>query len=745
MRAPVGYLAFLLWLAIFPAAAHATWPRDGAAVSTAANIQERPTIVSDGAGGAIVTWADFRSGSYDVYVQRVNAWGVSQWTANGVALSIVVNQQQFPTIVADGAGGAIVTWQDNRGGASNDIYAQRVNASGVPQWTADGVALCTAAGGQIAPTIVSDGAGGAIVTWDDFRNGADYDVYVRRVNASGVPQWTADGVALSTAANNQLLTEIVSDGAGGAIVTWSDQRGGTNDVYAQRVNASGGTQWTANGVAISTAAGHQEFPTIVSDGAGGAIVTWMDSRTGPYDIYVQLVSALGFPQWTANGVALCTAANLQSNPTIASDGVGGAFVTWHDYRTGAADIYARRVNASGVAQWAADGVALCTVAGDQLFPTIVSDGVGGAIVTWYDYRNGSPDIYAQRVERNGHWGFPSPEIVGARDVPGDQGGVVNLSWDASRLDPWPDELIDNYTVWRAIDPTAAAAALSAGATSMRDGVDPLPASKVGLIRIQQIGAATYYWKLISTVQAYHLQGYSEPVPTLFDSTGASSEYHYFQVMAHDGGAYWASAPDSGRSVDNIPPAAPLTLTAQRVGADVHLFWNRNTEPDLRDYAAYRHTVSGVTPTPMFFLSSADDTVLVDANAPVNALYYIVTAVDVHENQGPPSNEASVSGPTGVGHTPRITTLTLLPNHPNPFTGTTQMEIGLPGPSDVTITVYDVTGRRVSAISIKGVEAGWRRVPFDGRDDRGRALASGVYFYKVRASGTTVTRKMVITR
>ena len=111
-----------------------------------------------------------KRGDSDIYAQRVNASGVPQWTADGVALCTAANYQAYPTIVSDGAGGAIVTWQDGRSGYRNsaaDIYAQRVNALGVPQWTADGVALCTAASSQGSPTIVSDGAGGAIVTWQD--------------------------------------------------------------------------------------------------------------------------------------------------------------------------------------------------------------------------------------------------------------------------------------------------------------------------------------------------------------------------------------------------------------------------------------------------------------------------------------------------------------------------------------------------------------------------------------------------
>jgi len=149
--------------------------------------------------------------------------------------------------------------------------------------------------------------------------------------------------------------------------------------------------------------------------------------------------------------------------------------------------------------------------------------------------------------------------------------------------------------------------------------------------------------------------------------------------------------------------------------------------------------------PLNFLSSSDDTVLVDTGAPTSALYYIVTAYDVNANQSAPSNEASVGSTTGVGNTPAITALTVLPNHPNPFTGSTTFKIGLPATSRVEITVHDVAGRRVREVTLRDVSAGWRGVPFDGRDDRGRLLPSGVYFYRVRANGTMVTNKMVIAR
>ncbi len=386
------------------------WAVNGVSISTA--ISQASQIVSDDAGGAIISWIDFRSGNAidfaDVYAQRINASGIAQWPPNGVPICTNPLRQVNGPIVSDGAGGAIIMWMDDRNGfSSRDVYAQRINTSGVVQWPANGVAICTATNDQVVadgPGAISDGAGGAIITWSDFRNGTDNDIFAQRINASGVVQWTTDGVAICTATNNQGSAIIASDGAGGAIITWTDARSGA-DIYAQRINASGVVQWTTNGVAICTAPIFQTFSTITSDGVGGAIITWQDYRNGTdYDIYAQRVNASGVAQWATNGVAMCTATNIQLEPAIVGDGTDGAIITWRDYRSGTNyDIYVQYVNASGVAQWTANGLAMCTASNSQSYPAMVSDNVGGAIVAWKDLRNGdaNADIYASHANQNG--------------------------------------------------------------------------------------------------------------------------------------------------------------------------------------------------------------------------------------------------------------------------------------------------------------------------------------------------------
>ena len=414
----------LRFFAIIPLVLLLIAPSAGAAydvgkVCVAPNDQVSPAIATDNAGGAFITWQDARNGSdHDIYAQRVDPTGLPVWTVNGIGVAILPLIESTPAIVADGAGGAIIAFcnNDNPFIAHEDIYVQRVDASGAVLWTAGGVAVCTAIQRQLNPVLVSDGTGGAFVAWRDSRAGElTNDIYVQRVDASGVPQWTPDGVAVCTAANNQFGLGMTLDGAGGAILSWADGRIDSDiNIYAQRVDALGATQWTGDGVALCAAGLHQLNPVIISDGAGGAIVAWDDSRDGTYqlpaeDIFAQRVDAFGAVQWTADGVPVASLAKNQKEPVILPDGAGGAIISWSDSRDSAINklgIYAQRVDASGTGQWTANGVAVCSYAGNKSQLKIASDGAGGAIVTWLDRRytvgqQSQMDIFAGRVTSSG--------------------------------------------------------------------------------------------------------------------------------------------------------------------------------------------------------------------------------------------------------------------------------------------------------------------------------------------------------
>jgi hypothetical protein len=186
----------------------------------------------------------------------------------------------------------------------------------------------------------------------DFRiDGFNPDIYAQRVDAAGTGLWTADGVALCSNAGDQFDPVIASDGLGGLVAAWDDTRSGNHDIYGQRVTATGVVSWAANGVPICTAAGTQASPAIVSSVPGEAIVAWEDLRFSTFnaDLYAQRVDSSGVVMWTPQGLAVSSANGDQATPTLASDAAGGAFVAWEDGRSGtSADIYAMRIAATGV-------------------------------------------------------------------------------------------------------------------------------------------------------------------------------------------------------------------------------------------------------------------------------------------------------------------------------------------------------------------------------------------------------------
>ncbi|MEW5676412.1 T9SS type A sorting domain-containing protein [Flavobacterium enshiense] len=384
-------------------------------ICTVQNDQNASKIVSDGSGGAIIVWYDYRNGTSngDLYAQRINSNGVIQWTPDGIPICTAPFNQTNLTVISDGNGGAIIAWNDKRtNNFDSNLYVQKISSSGVTQWNNNGIAICSAPFAYNKGEMIPDGNGGLIIAWPDSRSlDNTMDIYAQYINSAGIAQWTTDGVLIyNNPTNASNFIKIVSDGSNGAIITWQDARNVAGfDIYAQRVNSSGVTQWTNNGIVICNATDSQAYPAIISDNNGGAIITWSDLRnsatSASSDIYAQRVNSNGIVQWTNNGIAICNSINGQNSSILVSDNNGGAIITWEDRRTSAnsADLYAQRINSNGIVQWTTNGVPISATAYNQWYQEIIPDGNGGAIIAWADYRNGTNngDIYAQRINSTG--------------------------------------------------------------------------------------------------------------------------------------------------------------------------------------------------------------------------------------------------------------------------------------------------------------------------------------------------------
>ncbi len=95
--------------------------------------------------------------------------------------------------------------------------------------------------------------------------------------------------------------------------------------------------------------------------------------------------------------------------------------------------------------------------------------------------------------------------------------------------------------------------------------------------------------------------------------------------------------------------------------------------------------------------------------------------------------------TGVGVSEAPTVARLLRNYPNPFNPVTRIRFTLDRSAQVSLRVFDVQGRAVRTLFDSYLSSGPRVVDWDGRDDRGHALASGTYFLRLQGGGTYLTR------
>jgi hypothetical protein len=257
------------------------------------NVNARPTFV-DTAGGVFLVWME---STLKINVMKLNTGIIKAWASS---VDMGGSPQYDFKVVADGNNGLIVVWTDYRdsGNATYiDVYAQRMDANGNLLWGANGVPVTRAIDAQGTPKIAADGLGGAYITWQDSRDRPLSQQYIQHLDPDGQPLWQNNGVPVtSLSALSWFNGEIVSDGANGAIMVWQDSRNSATtsaDIYGQRFAPDGTELWGTNGIPVGVANSVQAVPALVTDNRGGAVAAWIDYRGSPSSIYMQGITPDG--------------------------------------------------------------------------------------------------------------------------------------------------------------------------------------------------------------------------------------------------------------------------------------------------------------------------------------------------------------------------------------------------------------------------------------------------------------------
>ena len=358
------------------------------------NQQTSPRVARDAAGNTVVVWAseDQDADGFGIFAQRYDVGG------NPIGAEFQVNTEELsdqsePAISMDANGDFVVVWQsEGQDGDSWGIYAQRYDSAGVAQG-AEFVVNSETNTEQRNPDVEMDDAGNFVVVWQSLgQDGNGEGVYAQRFAASGVPQGSEFQVHTASS-GDQANAAIAMDASGDFVVVWTSDDGGSNEILAQRFDASGvaqGAEFTVN----SYTPNDQRAPDVAMDDVGNFVVAWQSLAQDGADwgVYAQRFDASGVAQGSEFRVN-STTSQEQSSPGVAMDADGDFAITWQG-KPGNFDVFLQQYEADGTAVGVETQVNTFA-GGDQLRPDIAMDADGDHFVVWEGKSGGGSNSEVQ--------------------------------------------------------------------------------------------------------------------------------------------------------------------------------------------------------------------------------------------------------------------------------------------------------------------------------------------------------------
>ena len=704
----LSIISALLLVVILPGGASAQWssnPLENLGVAVANGDQAVPKLAESPGGGCYISWFDNRSGSYCVYMQKLNSLGDAQWTPNGLLVS---SHPQMTWLVdydmtVDQDGNAVVVFADIRSGGTNDldIFAYKISPDGSFLWGPDGIGLSERVNSNFepAPKISVTSEGNFVVGW--VKSGAAEVSCFQKISADGQIMWGESGIIISGAVGESITApDLTAADNDHVVVIWKNSTGPpwapTTYLYTQKFDPDGTALWNPAGVRIYDLGyiSAWTYPEIQPDGSGGAFYTYHDSPVTGFYVWVQHVDSSGNLVFPMNGVqaSLNSMDRIHMNPSLtyfpASDEL---FVFWVEANGGQSlfGVYGQKISPAGSLLWTDSGREFVALSGDQI-SFVRSAPAGEGIYVGY-FRSPSVNssaVKAFNIDLNGNLNWNptvlSDASLGNKD---DLLLVVNdeqrafLAWDDARNDGGdifaqnvnPDGTLGNagpppeVTITLIPENPPIVIPLSGGAFDFNIGAENLSGSPV-----------TFDVWTYATLPNGSEYG---PIINFQDLTlnaGASADRDRTQAVP-------ASAPAGAYTYDGYAGVYP-----DQVYAEDHFD----------------------------FIKSADT---------VDVVLY-----DNWDNWGEDFSTEGIMADLSAE------SYILMTAFPNPFNPETRLNFTLEESSEVTLAIYDVRGRLIDILTDGYCNAGNHQVTFNAAD-----LPSGVYFARLTAADIRTTQKLLL--
>jgi hypothetical protein len=735
-----------------------------------------PALSFGPAGDFVVVWADTRSGSH-IYARRFDSSG------NPLGASFKVSEDDggmlrtSPKVWVGNSGKFVVAWEDYRN-LDADIYVQRYDSGGSPLGSNILVNVDSLSEDQYLPNLSVGPNDRFMVAWVDLRRG-DEAIFARSLSFEDP---SADTVLFSVTSDMSSVVQdcppIVADTSGRFTVAWTEHTVSDLTIYALRFDTLGQIMSDTMILTTPPSTGERHGLAMSSRLDGSFVVAWMDKRSGNYDIYAQPVTSQGF----LNGENLTLNDDLlganQDHPQVAVRTDGGFAVVWEDFRRGASDIFMRRFDQS------ANPLSDDQMVNDTLGrfyhgnPDLACDDSGNLLAVWEDARSSLVEIYAQLFDNSGNPAggnfrvncqgminsfVPSCDMSPEGDfvvvwsaTEGSQNDVYGRLFSSSGepLDTCfivnDDGLsVDHIQPRVAVDSSGGfvvvwqdarggqsrvyaqrfapdGSKIGANIAVYCDRPDPLQYGAD--LDVSQIGDFTVAWvepffsSTMVFAQRYDSSGaHLDTNLMVVDDSSAAPESP--KVSLTDNGYFmvaWTDQRGEGSDVyfqsflDGVPQGSNRRIND---GGDA-----LQAVPDIDLWSPYLYSVWRDNRVPSLGFSIF-----------FNTVDFTETAVEDDQDQ-----QEILPG-----------SFHLAQNYPNPFNPVTKIRYAAGGRGGasmpVSLKVYNVLGQLVRTLVEEETAAGSRLVSWDGRDDSGNQLSSGIYFYRLKIGDRSATKRMLLLR
>jgi hypothetical protein len=400
----VGLLCFLL-----SQVATAQWkPNDvnPVAVSAAANFQYAVLYSIDDSGNSFYVWGDYRSGNSELYAQKLDSKGNPQWTKDGLRIGKILDKSTIiytPKLIKpDGKGGAYILWHrliDVNKTERRNLYAQYVSSDGKNQWVEDGVKVTD-------QELTSYDANDGVMELNDLKNDKlliTFNHYNAATGANVVYTKKLNYAGKEVEAEAKLLeskaleTKVLYDEKNSKFVALIKDV--LSDYLFQSYDAANKPMISAASFYLNPFGGTSRIDLFKIDNDGNAVVGRTLSGDGKKIVVAHKISKDGKSIWGNNGI------NLGSNTTydvqIVPTSDGGGIATWIETGDKSKPFQVAKLKANGDILWK-NSVFVPKSSKPYFLPNkLVSDGKDGVYTLWFKEKDKGFDLVVQRIDANG--------------------------------------------------------------------------------------------------------------------------------------------------------------------------------------------------------------------------------------------------------------------------------------------------------------------------------------------------------